>query len=82
MRSSARESPVTRCWGEVKRFFSSKPELDEKMTVQTFYEYKFALVIDLRSHQDNLTGHELKVVNTVWCASGDYKEGYHGKHRV
>ena len=73
--------PVTRCWGEAKRFFFSKAELHEKMTVQTFY--KFALVINLRSHHDNLKGLGRKVVNTQ---SGVFleitKEGYHGKRRV
>ena len=34
------------------------------MTVQTFHKDKYALVIDLRSHQDNLTGHSRKVVIT------------------
>ena len=33
------------------------------MTIQTFHKDKYAPVIDLRSHQDNLTGYSWKVVN-------------------
>ena len=34
------------------------------MIVQTFHKDEYALVIDLSSHQDNLTGHRRKVVIT------------------
>ena len=33
------------------------------MTIQTFHKDKYALDIDLRSHQDNQTGYSWKVVN-------------------
>ena len=44
--------PKSRFYEEAKRLFGSKDERDEFMTFQKFYKNKFALVIDLRSHEE------------------------------
>ena len=76
---------ITRCWGEANRFFSSKQELDEKMTAQTFYKDRYFLVIDLHSHQDNLTANRPRPESSkhaIRSTIGGDKEGHHGKRHV
>lgn len=57
--------PKSRLWEEAKRLFGQKLDYDQHMTVQKFYKDGFALVVDLRSIEDNAkvaTGK--KIVNT------------------
>ena len=57
--------PNSRFYEEAKRLFSQKKVKDQFMTVAKFYKDKFALVIDLRSHEEvNKTAHGKKIVNT------------------
>ena len=60
--------PKDRFFEEAKRFFCptcEKINADENMTIQNFYKDAFALVIDLRSNEDdNVTGNGKKIVNT------------------
>ena len=56
--------PSNRFYDEA-RLFGEKEGKDQFMTVEKFYKDKFALVIDLRSHEEvNKTGHGKKIVNT------------------
>ena len=49
--------PKSRFYDEAKRFFRTKVEKDNYMTIEKFYKDKFALVIDFRSHEEvNKTG--------------------------
>ena len=57
--------PKSRFYEEAKRLFGQKEVKDQFMTVEKFYKDKFALVIDLRSHEEvNKTAHGKKIVNT------------------
>ena len=57
--------PSSRFYEEAKRLFYQKDVKDQFMTVEKFYKDKFALVIDLRSHEEvNKTAHGKKIVNT------------------
>lgn len=57
--------PQSRLYDEAKRLFSDKQERDQYITVDVFFKDKFALVIDLRSHEEvNKTAHGKKIVNT------------------
>ena len=55
------------------------------MTVQIFHKDKYALVIDLRSDQANLTAHDGKVVDTQSEISGPHQGDqacHHNKRRM
>ena len=57
--------PKNRLYGEAKRLFNQVEDYDMFITVQSFYKNRFALVIDLRSIEDNMkhaTGK--RIVNT------------------
>ena len=59
--------PKSRFFEEAKRFFCpmcEKSMADEFMSIDKFYKDGFALVIDLRSTQDDTTGGGKKIVNT------------------
>ena len=59
--------PKSRFFEEAKRFFCpmcEKSMADEFMSIEKFYKDGFALVIDLRSTQDDTTGGGKKIVNT------------------
>ena len=57
--------PKSRFYEEAKRLFVSKDKRDEFMTFQKFYKDKFALVIDLRSHEElDKTGFGKKLIST------------------
>ena len=59
--------PKSRFFEEAKRFFCpmcGKSMADEFMSIDKFYKDGFALVIDLRSTQDDTTGGGKKIVNT------------------
>ena len=59
--------PKSRLFEEAKRFFCpmcEKSMADEFMAIDKFYKDGFALVIDLRSTQDDTTGGGKKIVNT------------------
>ena len=57
--------PSNRFYDEARRLFGEKEGKDQFMTVEKFYKDKFALVIDLRSHEEvNKTAHGKKIVNT------------------
>jgi hypothetical protein len=59
--------PKSRFFEEAKRFFCpmcEKSMADEYMSIDKFYKDGFALVIDLRSIQDDPTGGGKKIVNT------------------
>jgi hypothetical protein len=59
--------PKSRFFEEAKRFFCPMCEKsmgDEFMSIDKFYKDGFALVIDLRSTQDDTTGGGKKIVNT------------------
>ena len=59
--------PKSRFFEEAKRFFCpmcEKSMADEFMSIDKFYRDGFALVIDLRSTQDDTTGGGKKIVNT------------------
>ena len=59
--------PKNRFFEEAKRFFCpmcEKSMADEFMSISKFFSNGFALVIDLRSTQDNTTGGGKKIVNT------------------
>ena len=57
--------PKSRFYEEAKRLFGSKDERDEFMTFQKFYKNKFALVIDLRYHEElDKTGFGKKLIST------------------
>ena len=57
--------PSNRFYDEAIRLFGEKEGKDQFMTVEKFYKDKFALVIDLRSHEEvNKTAHGKKIVNT------------------
>ena len=59
--------PKNRFFEEAKRFFCpmcEKSMADEFMSISKFLSNGFALVIDLRSTQDNTTGGGKKIVNT------------------
>ena len=55
----------SRFYEEATRLFGQKEVKDQFMTVEKFYKDKFALVIDLRSHEEvNKTAQGKKTVNT------------------
>ena len=57
--------PKNRLYSEAKRLFNQVDDYDRLIRVQSFYKDRFALVIDLRSIEDNMkhaTGK--KIVNT------------------
>ena len=57
--------PSNRFYDEARRLFGEKEGKDQFMTVEKFYKDKFALVIDVRSHEEvNKTAHGKKIVNT------------------
>ncbi|CAB3997732.1 Hypothetical predicted protein [Paramuricea clavata] len=59
--------PKNRFFEEAKRFFCpmcEKSMADEFMSISKFFGNGFALVIDLRSTQDDTTGGSKKIVNT------------------
>jgi hypothetical protein len=59
--------PKSRFFEEAKRSFCpmcEKSMADEFMSIDKFYKDGFALVIDLRSTQDDTTGGGKKIVNT------------------
>ena len=59
--------PKNRFFEEAKRFFCpmcEKSMADEFMSISKFFSNGFALVIDLRSTQDDTTGGGKKIVNT------------------
>ena len=59
--------PKSRFFDEAKRFFCpmcEKSMADENMSIQRFYKDGFALVIDLRANQDDVTDGGKKIVNT------------------
>jgi hypothetical protein len=59
--------PKSRFFEEAKRFFCpmcEKSMADEFMSIDKFYKEGFALVIDLKSTQDDTTGGGKKIVNT------------------
>ncbi|CAB4014059.1 Hypothetical predicted protein [Paramuricea clavata] len=59
--------PKNRFFEEAKRFFCpmcEKTMADEFMSISKFFSNGFALVIDLRSTQDDTTGGGKKIVNT------------------
>ncbi|CAB4002825.1 Hypothetical predicted protein [Paramuricea clavata] len=59
--------PKNRFFEEAKRFFCpmcEKSMADEYMSVSRFFDNGFALVIDLRSTQDDTTGGGRRIVNT------------------
>jgi hypothetical protein len=59
--------PKSRFFEEAKRFFCpmcEKSMADEFMSIDKFYKDGFALVIDLRSTQDDTTGGGKKIMNT------------------
>jgi hypothetical protein len=59
--------PNSRFFEEAKRFFcpmSEKSMANENMSISKFYKDGFALVIDLRSTQDDTTGGGKNIVNT------------------
>ncbi|CAB4012483.1 Hypothetical predicted protein [Paramuricea clavata] len=59
--------PKSRFFEEAKRFFCpmcEKSMADEFMSISKFFSNGFALVIDLRSTQDDTTGGGRKIVNT------------------
>ena len=57
--------PKSQFYDEAKRLLGSKDETDEFITPQRFYKDKFALVIDLRFHEEvDETGHCKMIVNT------------------
>ncbi|CAB4002867.1 Hypothetical predicted protein [Paramuricea clavata] len=59
--------PKHRFFEEAKRFFCpmcEKSMADEFMSISKFFSNGFALVIDLRSTQDDTTGGGMKIVNT------------------
>ena len=66
--------PKNRFYSEVKRLFN-KVEDDRLMTIQTSYKDKFALVIDLRSIEDNMkhaTGKKIVNTHAIWRLIGDH----------
>ncbi|CAB3976964.1 Hypothetical predicted protein [Paramuricea clavata] len=59
--------PKSRFFEEAKRFFCpmcEKSMADEFMSISKFFSTGFALVVDLRSTQDDTTGGGRKIVNT------------------
>ncbi|CAB4009483.1 Hypothetical predicted protein [Paramuricea clavata] len=59
--------PKSRFFEEAKRFFCPSCEkvmADEFMSIQKFFKDGFALVIYLRSNEDDVTGNGKKIVNT------------------
>jgi hypothetical protein len=59
--------PKSRFFEDPKRFFCPSCEkvmADEFMSIQKFFKNGFALVIDLRSNEDDVTGNDKKIVNT------------------
>ena len=61
----SRGIPSNRFYDEARRLFGEKEGKDQFMTVEKFYKDEFALVIDLRSHEEvNKTAHGKKIVNT------------------
>ncbi|CAB3995044.1 Hypothetical predicted protein [Paramuricea clavata] len=59
--------PKSRFFEEAKRFFCpmcEKSMADEFMSISRFFSTGFALVVDLRSTQDDTTGGGRKIVNT------------------
>ncbi|CAB4005574.1 Hypothetical predicted protein [Paramuricea clavata] len=59
--------PKSRFFEEAKRFFCpmcEKAMADEFMSISKFFSTGFALVVDLRSTQDDTTGGGRKIVNT------------------
>ncbi|CAB3987954.1 Hypothetical predicted protein [Paramuricea clavata] len=59
--------PKSRFFEEAKRFFCpmcEKSMADEFMSISRFFSNGFALVVDLRSTQDDTTGGGRKIVNT------------------
>ena len=57
--------PKSRFYDEAKRLLSNGDDKDSFLTVEKFFRDKFALVIDLRAHEEqSKTGHGKKIVNT------------------